>query len=327
MVKKVVKKRSSIRKSIKKGSTISKKNVSKHNKLSKNTSVNLVNTETANISSIFSTQVPAFDIENNSNVIAKPVIPKGIDVGTASTLTESTNTISLSSESNIVSNNKTLNNIQVPSTINESIPVSKDTTVPKIIDFSLLKIVSICIGALILLFWIIIIVGSITINPGPHVVQKNVTVLSYESIKSPYGGLSNVTDINYVENVLLTGYLSEEIINMSDGNKQITRYVVDANKNKIILVLDYAQDNYVTLFNSNTISSKIYAINGTYHYGLDRYVVDVSTITELTDVRQTGTKFLRPVRKQQMENIIEGKERGIEFSVEKGIVNFFSIFN
>jgi len=216
---------------------------------------------------------------------------------------------------------------QISPFVDKPIPVIKEKGI-KINESKTLKIVALVIGACIIIFWIIVMLASIHINTGPKIAERNVTVLYYEPILLSFDNLLNITDKTYIANVSILGNIKEETIVTSDVTTRTTKYLVDVNQNKITLVLGLRQvSDYSSLFVTNTTSVKVYNITGIYHYSFDRYIIDVTTITEVANVTQNGKKFLREIRKQQMENITEGDEKfGMTFNIERGIVRVFSVF-
>jgi hypothetical protein len=237
-------------------------------------------------------------------------------------------------ESQIAKSDKTLSNVSKFSDINAKSSLANQVPTFSKSDKSdntdggdsVLRLVGVGIGVCILLFWLAVIFYSVTIYTGPKVVERNVTILYYEPIKSSFERFIVINDTSYVENVSLVGYIRKEAINNSNTMKNVT-YVVDINQNKIPLFLTSEQIiEYDALFIDSNPNLRVYLINGIYHYNSGEFIISVVNITSIGDVSFNGKKFLREVRKQQMENMTEGEEKpGISFNLEKGIMKMFSI--
>jgi len=188
-------------------------------------------------------------------------------------------------------------------------------------ESNFVKIIGITLFTLMGLFWLIVIVLSISVSPGPHEVERNVTTISYVGEKISFSNLMNITDIAYKENITALGYLRKE--SAPEGALEtIHNYIVDDNGNKIKVSFKYANITaaYDNLFVMNKTTKKTFNITGTYKFSMGSgFILDVSNIT-------AQDKKLSEVRSFIIQNVTEGPNAGIRFNIAWGMKKVTNIF-
>ena len=196
-------------------------------------------------------------------------------------------------------------------------PIFKDDTQEKIIipekkaDGSLIvKILAIIICSIVVLFWIGLAIMSIEINPGPHIVSRNVSVTTYYYDPISFDRLMNISDVKYSEMLTQKGYLREE----KTDKDFIKKYIVDDKGNKIELIMvGISQGNqYDNLFVTNETSRNPYNVTGTFRFEINRYIIEVDNITPETKVMKEASVW-------RMENLTTDDIKGVTFNIARGV--------
>jgi hypothetical protein len=177
-------------------------------------------------------------------------------------------------------------------------------------ESNILKIIGIGLCVLIFLFWLGLAILSTEINSGPKLVEKNVSVTTFNITTVSFNRFNNITDIKYTERVNQLGYLREEL-----NDKGITKkYLVDDRGRKIELMLRGISQGaqYDELFVMEDTSKQLYDVTGIYRFEINRFFIEVDSIT-------TAEKKMTQNIIWRMENITTDDVAGITFSIARGV--------
>jgi len=178
---------------------------------------------------------------------------------------------------------------------------------------SLLKFAVLLFFSVIVLFWLTVVVLSIDVHTGPHIVEQNVSEIRKIPINLSFESM--IASQNTSGELSLQGMLRKEVVQTSKNSSSTINYIVDDSGKKIVVRIKLSQtSDYDKLFTNNTKVRTAYTVTGTYRYSADfnEFIIDpISSI-------QPFTRELMEVSEWKAENITIPDTKGIKFDISKG---------
>jgi Na+-transporting methylmalonyl-CoA/oxaloacetate decarboxylase gamma subunit len=182
------------------------------------------------------------------------------------------------------------------------------TTIEKIF-----KITGIILIVLIILAALILLIASVQQNKSERTATREVTVTQNLPVNLSFERLSKVTDVTYTEKIALTGYLTEEVIQVDAATKVNNKYIIDDNNHKIKLVLGFSQDKkFGSLFITDHITEHTFNVTGEFKYKYSGFVIEVSDIIVTKKPTENRTVTI-------IENYTIEDNKGISLNFSRGI--------